>query len=119
MKRTDWTEADWRDLHRTIEKFKRRALARHAAKQGEAMPNATPCRSCGAKIIWTETEATGKKMPIDYAEDAEKGNIVILDNGKARVLGGDALTEAQDERLKLHTSHFATCPNAKSHRKPK
>lgn len=77
------------------------------------------CRSCGAKIIWAENETTGSKMPIDYVEDSEGGNILILDDGKCRVFGGDALVEAQDERLKLHKSHFATCPNHAFHRKGK
>ncbi len=53
------------------------------------------CKSCLARIVWFKT-ATGKNMPVD-AETVE----------------------ADDEELDLsrHVSHFATCPNANTHRR--
>lgn len=55
----------------------------------------TRCRSCGAKIIFLFTK-TGRSAPIDA--DTVKPEDVELD-------------------LAHHVSHFATCPNAKQHRK--
>jgi hypothetical protein len=53
------------------------------------------CRSCGAAIVWLKTSA-GKNMPVD-AETATAG-------------------DTQFEEAAGHISHFATCPNAASHR---
>ena len=55
------------------------------------------CSSCGAPIVWFKTEA-GKWAPVDAGT-----------------------VEAADMNLDItrHKSHFATCPNAPSHRKRK
>lgn len=55
------------------------------------------CRSCHARIIWFKTDA-GKNMPVD----------------------ADTV-EADDDELDLerHVSHFATCPQADQHRRPR
>jgi hypothetical protein len=55
------------------------------------------CRTCRAKIIWFKTSA-GKNMPVD----------------------ADTV-EPEDEELDLprHVSHFATCPEADKHRRPR
>lgn len=55
------------------------------------------CRSCNASIIWFRT-AAGKNMPVD----------------SDTVQSGDALLD-----LSRHKSHFATCPNANAHRRPR
>lgn len=60
-----------------------------------AMPQ---CKSCRAHIEWIRTPA-GKNIPIDPAR------IVIIDDLGQSVAG--------------HISHFATCPDAAKHRKPK
>jgi hypothetical protein len=57
----------------------------------------TRCNSCRKQIIWFKTEA-GKNMPVD-ADTVEAGD--------------DELD------LERHISHFATCPNADRHRKPR
>lgn len=57
---------------------------------GGAMKRAT-CRSCGAAIVWTLTEA-GRRTAVDL-EPADDGT--------------------------LYRSHFATCPNATQHRNPR
>lgn len=57
----------------------------------------TRCRSCHAKIIWFKTDA-GKNMPVD-ADTVEPDD--------------------QDLDLSRHQSHFASCPNANKHRKPR
>jgi len=53
------------------------------------------CRSCSAKIVWMIT-SEGKRIPVDWCDDLK--NDMVFDH-------------------KQHTSHFATCPNAKSHRR--
>lgn len=73
------------------------------------------CRSCGAVIYWVRTEATDALMPID-AVPVDDGNVVLV-NEKARYMKGD-LFEAKTEGPR-YKSHFATCPNAKQHRKKK
>lgn len=71
------------------------------------------CRSCGAAIMWVKTQS-GKSMPLDAAPvDATKVD------GTCFVEDGVAYFGAIDRPPgDLHyVSHFATCPNAKQHRK--
>lgn len=75
------------------------------------------CRSCGAEIRWV-TMPGGKQMPVDVAPHPE-GNIAIHSDGlRAAVLTVSELNDLgtlANERL--YRSHFASCPNAASHRK--
>lgn len=64
------------------------------------------CKSCGAAIFWTKT-ANGKPMPVDGLASAN-GNVNVDDDGIAHYVGAGK---------GKYTSHFATCPNAKEHRK--
>ena len=69
------------------------------------------CRSCGKPIIWAKSEK-GRNMPLD-AEPMRHGLRFLIDpEGYAHHVpsGVDDLG---------HRSHFATCPNAKRHRKTK
>jgi hypothetical protein len=67
---------------------------------------------------------SGKAMPVDEAPSAD-GNIVLDSTPMqpvATVLSGAELATARAARPdqhRLRTSHFATCPNARAHRKPK
>jgi hypothetical protein len=61
----------------------------------------TNCKSCGAKIRFVEMRS-GKKMPIEL----NLKNIVAKIDGNWNVVAG-------------YDSHFANCPGADSHRKPK
>lgn len=69
------------------------------------------CRSCDAPVVWKRTEA-GKAMPIDPAPVAG-GNVVLLDDDQVHVLHADESADGVD----TYVSHFATCPNAKGHRR--
>lgn len=62
----------------------------------------TSCRSCAALVVWMRT-AAGKNMPVD----ADSVDVATLewDAGKP-VFDPDE-----------HTSHFATCPEAKGWRR--
>jgi len=88
------------------------------------------CRSCKAPILWALTE-TGKRMPVD-AEPVEGGNILLSHRQAATapvavVQGRDDIEQLrkqheqspQDGPLRLFTSHFATCPYAGQHRRPR
>lgn len=75
------------------------------------MSDSGRCRSCAAPIIWARTEK-GKAMPLD-AEPDQRGNCWFDDGGKMRVGGAD-----RPDRLR-YLSHFATCPQAATHRRPR
>ena len=63
------------------------------------------CKSCGAKIVWMKTKK-GKNIPVDFTEKVR----VFLDFTTPRPLTFNH---------KTMTSHFATCPQADQHRKPR
>ena len=75
------------------------------------------CRSCGARVIWTRTAATGKAMPVDV-EPSAKGNIVLtdLEDRTPTAVYVDLLNQADYRDAPKYLSHFATCPDAKSWR---
>jgi len=76
------------------------------------------CRSCGAEVIWTKTEA-GKNMPVDV-DPNEKGNIVMLPpkgNGPPRAVYVDLMNHEEYRDEPKYLSHFATCPDATGWRK--
>jgi hypothetical protein len=56
------------------------------------------CKSCNAEIAWVKS-AGGKMMPVD------KNRVTVITPEGNLITGG--------------LSHFATCPNAAQHRKPK
>lgn len=77
------------------------------------------CISCGQIIVWAVTE-NGKSMPV---ERCEGGNVVLLPPGDPRV-GPIAYVLKKGERgvkslQDRYVSHFATCPFAARHRKPR
>lgn len=62
-------------------------------------PFETRCGSCNSLIVWFKT-AAGKRMPVN-AETTKP-------------------TDAEHQLdLKRHISHFATCPQADRHRRPR
>ncbi len=77
------------------------------------------CRSCGAKVRWIEMDSTGKLAPIDNTP-SENGNVFINQFNKGVVLTplGKSEIESRFGKVDLYLNHFATCPDAKSHRKP-
>ena len=60
-------------------------------------PFATRCNSCGAEIVWFRTKR-GVRMPVNE---------------------GSTQPTDRDLDLSRHISHFATCPNADHHRRPR
>lgn len=64
------------------------------------------CRTCPAQITWARTEK-GKRIPLDVGRVPD-GNITVDAEGVAHYV-----TPGTGDRV----SHFATCPNAKEHRR--
>lgn len=67
------------------------------------------CQSCQQEIIWVKA-VTGKSMPI---ERSDSGNLVVV-KGVAHVIPKGEEPVAGMQRF---VSHFATCPNARLHRR--
>lgn len=62
------------------------------------------CRSCQAEIVWMKTES-GKNIPVNPVPSTP-----------------DRFSPKYTEDVfdpERHESHFATCPNADRHRKPR
>jgi hypothetical protein len=77
------------------------------------------CRSCKAEVIWADT-AKGKRMPVD-ATPNPAGTVVLVDQGVTNPPLAMVIHTEQEQASappeSLHTSHFATCPNADRHRR--
>jgi hypothetical protein len=67
------------------------------------------CSSCGAEIEWVKTER-GKNQPLNI-EPSLVGNVEVRDGISYYIHDDD-----RNGRM-LRVAHFATCPNAKQHRK--
>lgn len=77
-----------------------------------------PCSTCRSPIYWGTTDNL-KRIPIDPAP-AKGGNIYVVPGESVVVLKkGDAERVEAERGVILHKSHFATCPQAKQHRKPR
>lgn len=73
------------------------------------------CASCSAEILWAVSTKTGKLMPVDPAP-TRMGTLLITNrDGQAWATPLSKMAAPGP----LHVSHFATCPNAASHRKEK
>lgn len=68
------------------------------------------CTTCNAEIRWVSTQS-GQRLPLDL-QPAKDGNILIV-AGFARVI---PLEERANIKAPLYKSHFATCPDAESHK---
>lgn len=72
------------------------------------------CRSCGAPIWWAVTEA-GKRIPLDEPDGV--GNLIAWRDHLGYLRARSNPDPGPGEYLAR--SHFATCPHADAHRKPK
>ena len=66
----------------------------------------TECSSCGADIVWGRTEYD-KAIPLSV-KSKQRRFIFDIEYGQGQVFNVDT-----------YLSHFADCPNAAQHRKPK
>ena len=71
------------------------------------------CRTCKQPVRWARTER-GNAIPLDPAPAA---------NGSIRLRAGVAIVVPEADRAELagelYLSHFATCPDAAQHRRPR
>lgn len=82
------------------------------------------CKSCGAAIVWIETQ-NGRKMPcnaeaVDYQENRKGASVIVTEDGK--VVRGTIIEKGASPLVpvidgKGYISHFATCPYAGQHRR--
>ena len=63
------------------------------------------CRSCQAPIVWAQVARSGKKMPFNPPLVA----LTTKHDEAHRLL----------EEVDLGESHFASCPDAQQHRRPR
>ena len=78
----------------------------------------TTCKSCNAPVRWVLLRPkTGKAKahPVDATPSAS-GSIRIPETGDAYVV---AEADRPLVKFPLYTSHFATCPDAAQHRRPR
>lgn len=84
---------------------------------GETTRLVQACRSCTAPVVWGETEARHRTIPIDSTPDPA-GTLLLLDRDGDRPLV--RYVDPMDRHKhagRLYRSHFATCPNAATHRR--
>lgn len=76
------------------------------------------CRSCQARFAWAITSG-GERMPVDD-QPAANGNVLLLVQAGQLTAGVLSTKDARRRRAtgtQLHRAHFATCPDAKQHRR--
>lgn len=71
------------------------------------------CRSCKATIIWAMTE-NDKWMPLD-PKTVKVGNRYRITTSGAS--GQSLCLRVTEDGVEGHEVHWATCPNAKQHKK--
>ena len=76
------------------------------------------CKSCGAEIKWIKTKS-GRAMPVDPECHSmfrcDGSAVLITEDGE--VIKGELCSFEQGANATGYFSHFATCPNADSHRR--
>ena len=86
------------------------------------------CARCKAPVVWAETAANGKPIPLD-PEPVDDGNIALhkrrVGIPVATVLGRRQLDALRGQAVRfgpplvLYRSHFASCPFADEFRRRK
>lgn len=70
------------------------------------------CKSCQAEIKWART-AAGKNIPLDIGVVTSGGNVRHTGEWAGPFMVVEVVAVGEGDRV----SHFATCPNAKEHRR--
>lgn len=63
------------------------------------------CKSCGAELLWGVNKVSGKRIPLSVKSMERRFIASLMDDSVV-------MTET-------YLSHFADCPDAVQHRKPK
>lgn len=76
---------------------------------------AATCRSCGAQIWWATTDPAGKNIPLNLPNG--EGNLAVRRDDRGQLVARAlVLDEEPGQGETRGTSHFASCPNASTHR---
>lgn len=90
------------------------------ARLKKSAPEKSQCSTCHASIYWAVNPATGKTNPID-AEPSPKGNVLLAYRPRSGRLEATYITKDTPltslEGRRRYQSHFATCAQAKQHRR--
>lgn len=76
------------------------------------------CRTCGATVRWVTLDS-GRALPLD-PHPTVRGNVRVDEaTGRATVLDAEAMRSntLSATPSPLYVAHFATCPDAATHRK--
>ena len=81
------------------------------------------CSTCGSPIEWARFAKSRKPVPLDVGL-VDDGNLELVDRAHdgvpvVRVLRRVELELAREDGRRLLRAHFATCPNADAHRRPR
>ena len=79
------------------------------------------CSTCRADIVWT-TSTKGKPFPVDALPDPVAGNVLLTVTPGGKVISrvmSSGQVRAWSGPGEFHLSHFATCPDATLHRRPR
>lgn len=77
------------------------------------------CRSCRAPIVWAISEASDKPIPLD-AVAVDNGNIVFVEQRQRDYEVTPVVRYLRKGEAPVghrFVTHFATCPNARAHRR--
>jgi hypothetical protein len=76
------------------------------------------CRTCHAPVEWAQTLKARKWIPLDPGL-AEDGNLEIAHRASNGTPIVRLVPLAERDGLELRRTHYATCPNADAHRRPR
>lgn len=85
---------------------------RVAVETDSERPATLRCSSCGAPIFWA-LSSSGKRIPLN----AEPYNVMANGHYAVEWPNGPNAAPLAIHRPAIHVTHFATCPNASSHRR--
>lgn len=71
----------------------------------------SPCRKCGAPMVWVTMDPSGKKNPLD-PEPTTAGRVVFIGDPESQNPRARSLKKGEAATSETFVSHFATCPNA-------
>jgi hypothetical protein len=82
------------------------------------------CSTCGSPIEWARFEKSRKPVPLDVDLAPPDGNLELVERGSdgvpvVRVLTKVELEVARKRERPLLRTHFASCPDAATHRRPR
>lgn len=82
--------------------------------------SATACDSCGEPITWALTEA-GKAIPlVNHPVEAGHGNLAVVREASGQLRARTITAKRPlEEHEHVGRSHFADCPSAQKHRRPR